>query len=172
MKKAILILLGGLLICPSLIFAEWVNGYYRKNGTYVSGYYRSPKNSSVYDNHSYSEKYKSPVKVEKYQKKNYTEVESYYRSRPNAYKYDNYSYKEKEPLFNKSYSNPDKNYGSEWYTPVTSYEKNIYYQKDTYDTNDSLNSLPSKTYNYDTLFDNNSSNIFDSDYKYYFDFNE
>ena len=161
MKKIILTLLGGLLICPSLIFAEWVNGYYRKNGTYVSGYYRSPKNSSVYDNDGYSEKYKSPIKVKKYQKKNYTEVESYYRSRPNAYKYDNYGYKENEPLFNESYSNPDKNYGSEWYTPVPSSEKNIY------GANDSLNSLPNSSFN---IFDSDSKSNYKS--KSYFDFDE
>ena len=34
-------------------FAEYVNGYYRANGTYVNGYYRSDPNSTVTDNYSY-----------------------------------------------------------------------------------------------------------------------
>jgi len=34
-------------------FAEWVNGYYRKDGTYVNGYNRSSANSTVQDNYSY-----------------------------------------------------------------------------------------------------------------------
>ncbi len=33
--------------------ADWVSGHYRGNGTYVSPYYRTPANGSVYDNLSY-----------------------------------------------------------------------------------------------------------------------
>jgi hypothetical protein len=33
--------------------AEWVSGHFRSNGTYVSPYYRTPANGSVYDNLSY-----------------------------------------------------------------------------------------------------------------------
>lgn len=33
--------------------AGWVNGYTRRDGTYVSGYYRTPANGTPYDNLSY-----------------------------------------------------------------------------------------------------------------------
>lgn len=33
--------------------ADWVSGYTRSNGTYVSPHYRTPANGSVYDNLSY-----------------------------------------------------------------------------------------------------------------------
>ena len=33
--------------------AEYVNGHYRKNGTYVQGYNRSDRDSSPYNNYSY-----------------------------------------------------------------------------------------------------------------------
>ena len=42
-----------LLIVLSVAFAEYVNGYYRSNGTYVNGYYRSDRNDTVRDNYSY-----------------------------------------------------------------------------------------------------------------------
>lgn len=36
------------------VFAQtWVNGYTRRDGTYVSGHYRSSPNSTVRDNYSY-----------------------------------------------------------------------------------------------------------------------
>ena len=33
--------------------AAWVNGYYRSDGTYVRGHYRSNPNGLNYDNYSY-----------------------------------------------------------------------------------------------------------------------
>ena len=33
--------------------AEWVNGYFRSSGSYVSGYHRTPANGTPYDNFSY-----------------------------------------------------------------------------------------------------------------------
>lgn len=33
--------------------ADWVNGYYRSNGTYVQGYNRSSRNNTVTDNYSF-----------------------------------------------------------------------------------------------------------------------
>ena len=32
--------------------SNYVNGYYKKNGTYIQGHYRSNPNSSKYDNYS------------------------------------------------------------------------------------------------------------------------
>lgn len=34
--------------------AVWVNGYYKSNGTYVSGHYKSEPNGIKYDNYSWS----------------------------------------------------------------------------------------------------------------------
>jgi len=52
MKKLILIV--ALILCASYAQAQVrVNGYYRKNGTYVKPHYRSSPNASQYDNYSY-----------------------------------------------------------------------------------------------------------------------
>ena len=56
MKKIFASLLIGLLIASAsggAVYAEWVNGYTKKNGTYVSGYNRSDRNNTVKDNYSY-----------------------------------------------------------------------------------------------------------------------
>jgi len=52
MKKLLLAVLAVALMC-SVAFAEHVNGYMRKNGTYVQGYERSSPNSTVRDNYDY-----------------------------------------------------------------------------------------------------------------------
>ncbi len=52
MKRIVALALVALFIC-SIAFAEHVNGYYRKNGTYVNSYERSSPNSTVRDNYSY-----------------------------------------------------------------------------------------------------------------------
>ena len=49
-----LTLLAGLILVPSLASAdEYVQGYYRSNGTYVQGYTRSSPNGTVTDNYSF-----------------------------------------------------------------------------------------------------------------------
>lgn len=45
------------LLSVGTVSAEWVSGYLRKDGTYVSGYYRSDRNDSPYDNYSYPGNY-------------------------------------------------------------------------------------------------------------------
>jgi len=49
MKKLFLVLLI-LAFTTSLAYAGWVEGYYRKDGTYVSGYWRSDPNDTKSDN--------------------------------------------------------------------------------------------------------------------------
>jgi len=49
--KLILSLLVSLLVV-SQAFAERVSGYYRKNGTYVESYDRTPRDSNPYNNYS------------------------------------------------------------------------------------------------------------------------
>lgn len=41
------------LLLSSIASAEWVQGYYKANGTYVQGYYRTDRNSIEEDNYSY-----------------------------------------------------------------------------------------------------------------------
>ena len=51
MKKIILLLL--ILILSAPVYADqFVNGYYRKNGTYVQPHYRSRANYTKFDNYS------------------------------------------------------------------------------------------------------------------------
>jgi len=57
LKKVMLALI--LLVLTQFIFATsinavWVNGYYRSDGTYVRGHYRSSPNGLKYDNYSWS----------------------------------------------------------------------------------------------------------------------
>jgi hypothetical protein len=51
--KRLLIAFAILLFTATSIFAGYVNGYYKKNGTYVQGYYRADSNKTVKDNYSY-----------------------------------------------------------------------------------------------------------------------
>ncbi|MDD6161844.1 MAG: hypothetical protein PUB35_03505 [Campylobacteraceae bacterium] len=42
-----------LMLLADFTFADvWVNGYTRKNGSYVKGHYRSKQNKSKFDNYS------------------------------------------------------------------------------------------------------------------------
>ncbi len=56
MKKLTLILLF-IVSCVVASYAEYVNGYYRKDGTYVNGYHRTEKNDTVRDNYSHKGNY-------------------------------------------------------------------------------------------------------------------
>lgn len=51
--KGILVALIVAVSAASAVYAdEYVNGYYRSDGTYVQGYYRSSPNQYKYDNYS------------------------------------------------------------------------------------------------------------------------
>ncbi len=53
MKKMILVLAMALIsIVTFSQTSQYVNGYYKSNGTYVQGYYRTVANNTVYDNYS------------------------------------------------------------------------------------------------------------------------
>jgi hypothetical protein len=51
--KTILALAAVMLAAAVSAQAEWVNGHFRSNGTYVNSYYRTPANGIPYDNLSY-----------------------------------------------------------------------------------------------------------------------
>lgn len=53
MKKLNLILVtASLLIASSAAHADYVQGHYRSNGTYVNGYHRTAPDSNRYNNYS------------------------------------------------------------------------------------------------------------------------
>lgn len=53
MKKILITIFLLVTFLSSPSYAEWVNGYYKSNGTYVQGYNRSSGNNTVTDNYSY-----------------------------------------------------------------------------------------------------------------------
>jgi hypothetical protein len=67
---------------------------------------------------------KAYYRVNGYFRSNGTYVSPYYRSNPNAFRWDNYSYRSFQPLYNRSYTSPTRNYSSNWYTPDYSYTWN------------------------------------------------
>lgn len=53
MNNKLLFAVAMTVLASSVSFAESVSGYYRANGTYVNGYERSDRNSTVTDNYSF-----------------------------------------------------------------------------------------------------------------------
>ena len=54
MKKIIISIVFVLTLINTVSADVWVNGYFRSDGTYVQGHYRSSPDSSVTNNWSYS----------------------------------------------------------------------------------------------------------------------
>ncbi len=80
-----LILLFVLLITASAVFAQtYVRGYVKKNGTYVSGHYRSNPNTTKLDNWSTSGNI-NPYTGEMGHKNPYSTSSSSYRSGSSSY---------------------------------------------------------------------------------------
>lgn len=57
MFKKLLLSALVLIFSAGLLCAEWVSGYFRKDGKYVPGYFRSDRNDNQYDNYSYEDNY-------------------------------------------------------------------------------------------------------------------
>src|SRR5207249_3309846 len=54
MKTLTKLALAALMLTSAIAAqADWINGYTRNNGTYVSGHYRTEANGNPYDNLSY-----------------------------------------------------------------------------------------------------------------------
>ena len=92
MKKffiVLLLLIGGI----SLLADVWVNGYTRKDGTYVQGHWRSSPNSTTLDNYS------TKGNINPYTgKKGYKD----------PYGYRGYGKKKSNSLFGSSFNDPFK----------------------------------------------------------------
>lgn len=56
MNKLILTMLV-FFLSATIAHAGWVQSYYRKDGIYVQGHYRSDRNDTVRDNYSYEDNY-------------------------------------------------------------------------------------------------------------------
>jgi hypothetical protein len=54
MKKIIISIVFALTLINTVTADVWVDGYFRSDGTYVQGHYRSSPDSSVTNNWSYS----------------------------------------------------------------------------------------------------------------------
>lgn len=55
--KKVLIVLSLISIASPVMAQQYVNGYYRSDGTYVQPYYRSTPNYTKYDNYSTKDNY-------------------------------------------------------------------------------------------------------------------
>ncbi|MCE9643977.1 hypothetical protein K8Q93_01905 [Candidatus Parcubacteria bacterium] len=114
MKKLLVsgVLVIGLLFLNIPVSAEaavWVDGYYKSNGTYVSGYYRSEPNGLKYDNYSwtegddlYNDSYYDTSYDSYWYTPSYTWDSDYYT----GYNYNNY-------YLDSDFSNP---YADSWYS--------------------------------------------------------
>lgn len=140
---------SGLLLTFILIFAipsahadEWVNGYFRSNGTYVNGYYRSDPDGNPYNNYSFPGNYNP-----------YTGVTA--SGNPDTYLNDYYSqdsYDDSstygdyyEPSYDSSYTDYTPTYDDSW--------SNWNYSSPSYDswTNDwTDSSYDDSSYSYDS----------------------
>ncbi|PZM86328.1 hypothetical protein DLH72_01165 [Candidatus Gracilibacteria bacterium] len=111
MKKLFTLIVSIMILLGTSIeaFADtWVNGYYKKNGTYVQGHWRSDRNGSKYDNWSTKGNYNPYTgkagthKVDGYSNYNY------YTPSYNSYNnYNSYT-----PSYYNSYSTPTYNYSN------------------------------------------------------------
>jgi hypothetical protein len=101
MKNLIKLALAVAVLCPALAAqAGWVNGYTRRDGTYVSSYYRSDYGSpGGYSSSSRDYVYRNPyaaypsVNVRGYYRSNGTYVAPHVRTAPNDTVTDNLSYR-------------------------------------------------------------------------------
>ncbi len=72
----IIIILICLCVSISSLYAPWVNGYYRRNGTYVQGYWRTKPNAYKWDNRNFN-KWNSPYITDWYNQSYFNDKEFY-----------------------------------------------------------------------------------------------
>ncbi len=94
MRKILIALLVSFFLVSS-VFAGYVRGYYRSDGTHVRGYYRTDPNHTVRDNYSYK------GNTNPYTGKTGT---NYYRDNETSEYYDPYYAPKKQKSYSNSYS--------------------------------------------------------------------
>lgn len=131
MSKALFLVVA---ICGifSILYAPWVSGYYRKDGTYVSGYWRTEPNEYKWDNKSF-ESWDSPYLTDWYNKSWFSSEETY-----NAIK----KIENQQKQWNKRWQKSLKTYDYNWQKPLKTYD---------YNWNSFGRIKPLKTYDYDWL---------------------
>jgi hypothetical protein len=88
MKKMFLTIFALLLFQTSVFADTYVQGYYRKDGTYVQPHYRSSPDSNLYNNYSTKGNYNPHTGQKGYVNPN--SVQQNYNN--NNYGYNNYNY--------------------------------------------------------------------------------
>lgn len=133
MKKLLSIITAAAVLIPFITpvaHAGYVRWHYRKNGTYVNGYYRSSSRSSSSYKPSYSSSYSSYSNpgshyVNGYYRKDGTYVSGHYRTNPDGYLYNNYSYNNTYRNYSPTYTSSSYSYSDSTYTP-SSYSYSSY----------------------------------------------
>jgi len=120
--KTLTIVLIGLIFVINISSAQtWVNGYYKSNGTYVTGHYRTNPDGNPYNNYSYPGNYNPNTgKVSTGNPSTY--LRNYYStpSQSSIYGTSSYPkttydlYKSTSTLYNSSSSNSSSLYDSIW----------------------------------------------------------
>jgi len=107
-----------LLGLPFITQAGYVNGYFKNNGTYVPGYYRSNPNAYKYNNHSFeggdlfNASYYYPTKnySDGWYSPSYVTKSNYNISSANIYPQTNRSYELYSPSLYNTYQIPTYNF--------------------------------------------------------------
>jgi len=160
----LVIVFGAMFMNSPFVSAGWVEGYFKSNGTYVNGYWKSNPNGLKYDNYSFdgnwsdafNDSYYSPTK--KYSSNWYTPAwvtqddyfvgKNFYDSR-NSYttynaKSTDYTYKFwDDPIY--SYK-PSYNYGYNYLDSFSTYKSN-YFDYNSSSSYKPYNSYSSSSYN-------------------------
>lgn len=119
-----LMLLIVLVFSSGVYASEWVNGYYRSNGTYVQGYWRSSPDGNPYNNYSYPGNYN--LYTGKMAKGNQQTYLNHYYNKPST-TYGTYP-KPRYGTYSSSYSIYSKPIYGKYSSPYSTYPKHTYFK--------------------------------------------
>lgn len=144
--------------------AGWVEGYYKNDGVYVNGYWRSDPNGLKYDNYSFDGDW-SDAFNDSYYSSSKSYSSDWYT--PSWVTQDDYSvgksfYDSRNSYSTYDYNNFDYDYNF-WDDPIYDYSPSYDYG---YDYNDYLDTYTSDSLEYDSLYDSSYLNDYSDDYNY------
>lgn len=148
MRTRTIFLIAGLLIAsalPTTAEAGWVSGYFRDNGTYVSGYYRTEPNYYKYDNLSWDGDWSDAYNDKSWYRDYGYDPEPWDNEEPNYSYWDSYDYDSYE------YSYDDYDY-DDYSLDYYDYSDSTYDDYDYYSYDDYGSSYDDYSWDYD--FDN------------------